>query len=210
MPRSAHSRTGWLSCSCCTLFPPAPPGFSHVHITSPWLCHSCNSCLLIPHHSSSLLHSLLSPRRPRTKTMLIQLSPWCRMQGLLGRGCVRQDNNYIFEQKKTLQIVRKLCLSVLWEDQHPEDFHLGSQQAQTKTHGTWVQESRRNSRLVNETAWHQSEKWTNLNPVQLLKHRHYGIASDMTNIVAPSTEWLSHWQFSLNNPISHSIHTNLV
>lgn len=34
--------------------PPAPPGFSHVRITSPWLCHSFNSCLLILHHCSSL------------------------------------------------------------------------------------------------------------------------------------------------------------
>lgn len=122
--------------------PPAPPGFSHVHITSPWLCHSCNSCLLIPHHSSSLLLSLLSLGTPRTKALLIQRSPWCRMQGLLGRGCVRQDNNYIFahtKKKRTLQIVWKLCLLVLWEDQHPEDFHLESQEAQTKTHWTWGQ-----------------------------------------------------------------------
>ena len=85
---------------------------------------------------------LLSQRTPRTKTLLIQPSPWCRMQGLPGRGCVCQDNKHIFarkEKKKTCQIVWKLCLVVFWEDQHPEDFHLGSQQAQTKTHWTWRQ-----------------------------------------------------------------------
>lgn len=65
------------------------------------------------------------------------------MQGLLGRACVHQDNTitaYLHEKKRKktlLQIVWKPCLLVLWEDQHPEDFHLESQQAQTKSLRAW-------------------------------------------------------------------------
>lgn len=110
--------------------PPAPPGFSHVRITSPWLCHSCNSCLLIPHCSSSLLLFLLPLHTARTKALWNQQSPWCRMdfQGLPGK-CVHSDGN-TFAQNG-LRLFENCVSWCFGEDQHPENFHLESQQAET-------------------------------------------------------------------------------